>query len=209
MLKNLIFVLFISGIFAVPLAHPTGEEDDNISQYIRRVPAVKKNQSKTGDLMEKRPGDENPNDVSQNDFELCPDSHPTAFDNGRRCCKSFEPNLWSNSTCDGDVVDCSSPPCEAYRSLCSDCLSLCKAGLFLFRSLKTDSFETLEANRPVYQSDETCMWWHRPGRHWWIGSCDDIGTDAGYAYLEKDLDCPDDIGKGVLKNLLNFGMKQK
>ena len=39
--------------------------------------------------------------------------------------------------------------------------------------------------------DNKCIWWHRRYRHWWIGTCDNIGTNSGYAYISNDVQCPD------------------
>jgi hypothetical protein len=37
----------------------------------------------------------------------------------------------------------------------------------------------------------TCLWWHRQYRHWWIGPCENVGLNEGYAFAEEDFDCPD------------------
>jgi hypothetical protein len=37
-------------------------------------------------------------------------------------------------------------------------------------------------NRPVFLNGKgKCMWWHEY-RHWWMGTCDNIGLNQGYAY---------------------------
>ena len=68
--------------------------------------------------------------------------------------------------------------------------------------------DVLEANRTVYQKNDSCVWWHRGGRHWWIGHCQNIGTDSGYAYLEEDYYCPYGNG-GVLKGTWRKGDNNK
>ena len=35
-----------------------------------------------------------------------------------------------------------------------------------------------------------CLWWHRQYHHWWIGPCDKIGKNEGYAYIDEDVSCP-------------------
>jgi hypothetical protein len=49
----------------------------------------------------------------------------------------------------------------------------------------------LEGNRAIFEKDGKCVWWHRQYRHWWIGPCENVGWNAGYAYAEEDFDCPD------------------
>ena len=132
---------------------------------------------------------------NQHEFGLCPESHPTAFDSGRKCCsenaESFK-SSWSSSACSGSSVDCSSPPCEDLGSSCEGYypFSVNETLLILFSQIVEKTSYKVD-NRPIYQSNETCMWWHRAGRNWWIGSCEDIGSDSGYAYLKEDLSCPD------------------
>ena len=36
--------------------------------------------------------------------------------------------------------------------------------------------------------------WHREGRHWWIGPCENVGSDDGFAYQEDDQKCPSTFG---------------
>jgi hypothetical protein len=47
----------------------------------------------------------------------------------------------------------------------------------------------LEGNRPVYQNNRNCVWWHRQYRHWWVGPCENVGLNDGYAYIEQDVNC--------------------
>ena len=46
-------------------------------------------------------------------------------------------------------------------------------------------------NRPQY-----CMWWHKPFRHWWIGSCANRGDNSGFAWLDPPTLCPTDGKNG-------------
>jgi len=48
----------------------------------------------------------------------------------------------------------------------------------------------LEGNRPVFQRNGKCVWWHRQYRHWWIGPCENVGQNSGFAYIEQDVYCP-------------------
>ena len=60
-------------------------------------------------------------------------------------------------------------------------------------------------NHQNYQikNNDSCIWWHRGGRHWWIGPCENAGTDSGYAYLQEDLDCiPHGEARGTWRNAL-------
>jgi hypothetical protein len=59
-------------------------------------------------------------------------------------------------------------------------------GIYSFNSLK-DSFE---GNQPVYQMNGKCVWWHRQYRHWWVGLCENVGLNTGYAFAKEDVDCP-------------------
>ena len=39
-------------------------------------------------------------------------------------------------------------------------------------------------------SDEACVSWHGRFEHWWMTSCDDIGQNNGWAWLEENVRCP-------------------
>ena len=54
----------------------------------------------------------------RHDFELCPETHPRAFDSGNKCCDNS--TNWSSHDCEGEALDCSSPPCEDFSSNCVD-----------------------------------------------------------------------------------------
>jgi hypothetical protein len=59
-------------------------------------------------------------------------------------------------------------------------------GIYYFDKL-IDSFE---GNRPVYQRNGKCVWWHQQYRHWWVGPCENVGLNTGYAYAKEDSACP-------------------
>jgi hypothetical protein len=64
-------------------------------------------------------------------------------------------------------------------------------GQYKFFDLKGFSVQGfLEGNRPVYEKNGKCVWWHRQYRHWWVGPCENVGLNAGYAYAENDIECP-------------------
>jgi hypothetical protein len=50
----------------------------------------------------------------------------------------------------------------------------------------------LEGNRPVFEMTGNCVWWHQQYRHWWVGPCENVGLNSGYAYAKEDVDCPSD-----------------
>ena len=127
------------------------------------------------------------------DFELCPETHPRAFGSGNKCCDNS--TNWSRHDCEGEALDCSSPPCEDFSSNCVDAFALFKdRGVIAIGIAFYTDYKLLWSNRPIYQSNETCIWWQRPNRHWLIGSCEDVGADNGSAYLQQDFDCPDQHG---------------
>ena len=103
----------------------------------------------------------------------------------------------SEPTCPEESVPCLNPPCEDAYSRCSPHMVLFDENVSKDPNFSGEggvSFTVINrylmANRPIYQSDQTCMWWHRSGRRWWIGYCEDLGTDYGFAYLEEDFNCP-------------------
>jgi hypothetical protein len=132
-----------------------------------------------------------PTQDDQHEFDLCPPSHPRAFDFGRKCCKPdrFVTTSWSGASCKGEIIYCSGLACEDDRTQCINLISIYKTENKDFDGdYKPTNFS--EANRPLYASGENCIWWYRAERHWWIGSCENVGTNYGYAYLEDDDDCP-------------------
>jgi hypothetical protein len=130
---------------------------------------------------------------NQHDFDLCPESHPRAFECGGKCCKP-DPNeeipSWSGASCPGEVIDCSGLTCKSYEIDCTASILIQQTENEEFDGSYTQT-DYSEANRPLYASDENCIWWYRAERHWWIGSCQNVGTKDGFAYLEQDFDCPD------------------
>ena len=186
MSKNLLPLLLLSAFHTAALAVPLAENGG--SELYRTI----YNDKVLYEDNPKNPVPEvrKPDDISQNDFELCPATHPAAFDKGRQCCNSS--SSWSSPTCNGESIDCFGPPCEPFWTDCSTLYAFIDNTRCLYFDAIAEEGEKYyrDANRYVYEFDGTCMWWRRPGRHWWVGSCDDVGTDAGYAYLEEDLDCP-------------------
>ena len=142
----------------------------------------------------------------QEKFNLCPQSHPVAFRGGQKCCKNEVD--WSANVCDGEEIDCSDHCCERLDSYCEFETAFNKTQNRKFNGLYSQVDDVLEANRTVYQKNDSCVWWHRGGRHWWIGHCQNIGTDSGYAYLEEDYYCPYGNG-GVLKGTWRKGDNNK
>ncbi len=146
---------------------------------------------------------------NQQDFYLCPPSHPKAFDFGRKCCKPdlFETLSWSEASCKGEVKYCSGFTCEDDETQCTDSISIRDTEYGAFDGWYNPTNYS-EANRPLYASDENCIWWYRAERHWWIGSCENVGTNNGFSYLEQDFDCPDKFEgiwrSGITNEVLSF-----
>jgi hypothetical protein len=121
------------------------------------------------------------------EFAVCPKSNPYKREEGKVCCS--EP-IYSRFGC-GETVDCPSIRCE-------DADNACGVYSYNFTNMATDYdgayteiHDILEANRPIFQNDDKCIWWHQPTRHWWIGPCENVGSDTGFAYIENDETCPD------------------
>ena len=145
------------------------------------------------------------------DFGICPESHPFAFQSGQQCCS--ERSNWPDTYCEGDAIYCNSNSCEDHSSCCGQCCpSFKNSRCFASESLEIENLSpdydggysktnNLEANRPIFEGVEEqegkCMWWHRFYRHWWIGLCDDIGDNAGFAYIAEDLSCPSECIRKV------------
>jgi hypothetical protein len=129
---------------------------------------------------------------NQHEFDLCPESHPSAFDCGGKCCKpdTFKATpSWSGASCQGEVINCSGLTCESYEIDCTASILIQETEKEEFDGFYTQTNYS-EANRPLYSYGENCIWWYRAERHWWIGSCQNVGTNDGFAYLETDDDCP-------------------
>ena len=60
-------------------------------------------------------------------------------------------------------------------------------------------------------TEDYCIWWHAPYRHWWIGNCRKVGNNHGYAWLlPSEAQCPSDGGQGQWRRggtdaILNVG----
>ena len=105
----------------------------------------------------------------------------------------------------GILIDRS--PCVNWREILKDkCPICCDTVVTLaitalnfeneeYNSNYTASFQNLEKsvfvnNRPIMKSGKGhCIWWHE-SRNWWIGPCENVGQNTGYAFLETDLKCP-------------------
>ena len=139
------------------------------------------------------------------DFEVCPESHPFAFKQGQQCCKTRSnatEATWSLQTCDDESVNCPASRCEDLPQACNLCKICGKFNYFQIKKISPEYDGTynfdydqgfLEANRPVYQkllTNDKCVWWHQQYRHWWVGPCENVGTNSGFAYLEQDFTCP-------------------
>jgi hypothetical protein len=48
----------------------------------------------------------------------------------------------------------------------------------------------LEGNRPIFEKNGKCVWWHQQHGSWWVGPCEKVGLNDGYAYAKEDVDCP-------------------
>jgi hypothetical protein len=151
-----------------------------------------------------------PTQDDQHEFDLCPPSHPRAFDFGGKCCKpdpDEETPSWSEASCKGEVIYCSGLTCEDDETQCASSIFIkdTEKGAFDGDYIRTNYSE---ANRPLYSSDENCIWWFRAERHWWIGLCENVGTSEGFAYLENDEYCPDKFDSiwrsGITNEVLYF-----
>ena len=96
---------------------------------------------------------------SQHDFEICPESHPAAFRRGRKCCKPefYQDPAWSSDTCDGDAIYCKDFSCESYGAQNCNYISIQNSGFSDYDGSYVIT-EFLEANRPVFQKDDSCVW---------------------------------------------------
>jgi hypothetical protein len=117
------------------------------------------------------------------DFQLCPESHPSASVDGQNC----NCNWYLNSdTCDFRGIDCPTSKCE-------DLYTRCYTELLSKDDKRYQQVaEYLEGNRPIYKADndDDCVWWEKSERRWWSGPCENVGTSSGFAYLAEDYRCP-------------------
>ena len=67
---------------------------------------------------------------SQHDFEICPESHPAAFQRGQKGCKPefYQDPAWSSDTCDGDAIYCKDFSCESYGAQNCNYISIQNSG---------------------------------------------------------------------------------
>ena len=144
-------------------------------------------------------------------FGVCPTSHPFAFNYGQKCC-SGKGSLtqWTEQSCDGNAIYCDSSSCDDSWP-CSHCPATLRIGCYSYGILRIENLSPfydgeyyfnsnkeeywhLEANRPIFQginvAEGNCLWWHSLYRHWWIGPCQNIGTNNGFAYIAEDIGCP-------------------
>ena len=147
------------------------------------------------------------------DFGVCPISHPYAFQSGQACCSEQSTwTQWTQTFCNGDAIYCDTFSCEDLVTCPFRCPPFergCKSeSTFTITNLSlgydgeyfSDSEDNyIEANRPIFSglNERTgkCMWWHHQYRHWWIGPCDLIGQNAGFAYIQEDVSCPAECKK--------------
>ena len=153
-----------------------GQQDVNVQVFHSPVVNIQEDNLQEDDLQEE----------SILEFALCPKSNPYVKEEGKVCCKE---HLRSRFGC-GESVDCPSIRCENADNPCD-----VKSINFTNMSPKYDGEylkleDILEANRPIFQRNETCIWWHRPSRHWSIGPCENVGSEDGFAYIENDDICP-------------------
>jgi hypothetical protein len=109
-------------------------------------------------------------------FEVCPESHPIAFQFGQECCSIpiLAYTSWSSDTCEGEAISCPASSCEDQKSTCVSAVAA-------LSSIKRDIYDTieyLEGNRPIYmnENNDTCIWWNKPTRHWWWGPCENVSS---------------------------------
>jgi hypothetical protein len=101
--------------------------------------------------------------------------------------------------CQGEAVNCLSPPCEEFKIKCArrhlDYFYFENASPEYSKSDFIRCFNgcSLESNQQVFKSDDKCVWWHLQYHHWWVGPCEKVGLNDGYAYGEEDVDCPTDV----------------
>lgn len=131
------------------------------------------------------------------EFPVCPPDYPSAFQDGAACC-DFHANLNRSRTECSNWVVC---PADKLATGCEDFENKClwyHGGAFGAHGFNDDLdgvyvSKVLSHNRPVYFNDngKGCIWWHSEVRYWWIGSCENVGTNEGFAYyMGTDMACP-------------------
>jgi hypothetical protein len=97
------------------------------------------------------------------------------------------------NNCKGEDVNCLDSSCEDFEPECA--LSFCTDYVNII-SMTPEytgeymSLRYLEGNRLVYKMNGKCIWWHRQYRHWWVGPCENVGLNSGYAYIDEDTNSP-------------------
>ena len=146
--------------------------------------------------------DNGDNDV----IPVCPASHDRAFASGIKCCrydkfskstKNVEPR--NSDICpSGDVIGCPlGEGCEDSPPSCFQFFELEGFGKEYDGLYNFDSKSQYEASKQLYivepdfgvQGDK-CIWWFRPCRRWWLGPCQNIGTNRGFAFIDAEVPCP-------------------
>jgi hypothetical protein len=55
------------------------------------------------------------------EFQVCPESHPIAFNFGQKCCSHLDVVVdatWPSDKCDGEAISCPALSCEDQKSVC-------------------------------------------------------------------------------------------
>ena len=143
---------------------------------------------------------------SEESIPVCPSTHDRAFDDGRKCC-SYSQEFKaagkvapreSNECPSNDSVDCpQGEDCEDSPPSCFAFFELEGFGSGYDGFYNSDRTNQYAASKQLYviepefevQGDK-CVWWFRPCRRWWLGDCEHVGTNQGFAYIDADVPCP-------------------
>ncbi len=142
----------------------------------------------------------------RNSIPVCPANFDRAFANGSQCCHYSEnykttvkvaPRL--TSLCpSGESAPCpDGSGCEDNPPSCFEFFELEGFGKDYDGFYNFDTKHQYEASKQLYvlepdfqvQGDK-CIWWFRPCRRWWLGHCEHVGTNTGFAYIDADVVCP-------------------
>ena len=135
--------------------------------------------------------------ISSNDFQdqtisVCPYTHGQALNGGGHCCKDGsedEPrdSIYCKS---GDFIVCPQDDnCEDSPTFCEPSVEFEGFGPD-YDGYYSASDERFENSKRVFILDDKCIWWHLDWRRWIMGSCEDVGSDSGFAYTDGDVRCP-------------------
>ena len=106
---------------------------------------------------------------------------------------------WPSETCNGEAVYCHASSCEDFNSFsCAPCLFSIGCSEYVKINGMSYAYDGLysptkylESNRVVFLKDDGhCIWWNYQYRNWWVGQCENVGSNSGFAYLEEDSTCP-------------------